>query len=220
VTKIVTKLIAELVGTASLVAVVVGSGIMGTSLSADSGVALIINAFSTIFALGLLILVIGPISGAHFNPVVSLTQWLGKELSGGQALGYFVAQVFGAIFGAILANLMFNLSAISIATHQRTSTGTLIGEAVATAGLIVVIGVLSRRGQSNYIPVAVPAWIGSAYFFTSSTSFANPAVTVGRIFSNTFAGIAPDSVAPFILAQLVGALLGFALVKGIKNVSN
>ena len=219
-TKIATKLIAELVGTALLVAVVLGSGIMGTSLSADSGVALIINAFSTIFALGLLIMVIGPISGAHFNPVVSLTQWLGKGLSGAQALGYFVAQVFGAIFGAILANLMFNLSAISIATHQRTSTGTLIGEAVATAGLIVVIGVLSGRGQGNYIPVAVPAWIGSAYFFTSSTSFANPAVTVGRIFSNTFAGIAPDSVAPFILAQLVGALLGFALVKGIKNVSN
>ena len=214
------KLIAEFVGTAVLVCVVVGSGIMGTNLSADSGVALLINAFSTIFALGLLILVIGPISGAHFNPGVSLTQWLGKELSGVQAFGYFVAQVFGAIFGAILANLMFNLSAISIATHQRTSTGTLIGEAVATAGLIVVIGVLSRRGQSNYIPVAVPAWIGSAYFFTSSTSFANPAVTVGRIFSNTFAGIAPDSVAPFILAQLVGALLGFALVKGIKNVSN
>jgi glycerol uptake facilitator-like aquaporin len=216
----VSKLIAEFAGTATLVAVVVGSGIMGTNLSSDSGVALLINAFSTVFALGLLILVVGPISGAHFNPVVSITQWLGKNLSGVQAFGYVVAQVFGAIFGAILANLMFNLGAISIATHQRTSAGTMIGEVLATAGLIVVIGVLSHRGQGSLIPLAVPAWIGSAYFFTSSTSFANPAVTVGRIFSNTFAGIAPDSVAPFVLAQLVGALIGFALVKGISNVSN
>jgi glycerol uptake facilitator-like aquaporin len=216
----VSKLTAEFAGTATLVAVVVGSGIMGTNLSSDSGVALLINAFSTVFALGLLILVVGPISGAHFNPVVSITQWLGKNLSGMQAFAYIVAQVFGAIFGAILANLMFNLGAISIATHQRTSAGTIIGEVLATAGLIVVIGVLSHRGQESLMPVAVPAWIGSAYFFTSSTSFANPAVTVGRIFSNTFAGIAPDSVAPFILAQLVGALIGFAIVKGITNVSN
>jgi arsenate reductase len=115
---------------------------------------------------------------------------------------------------------MFNLGAIQIATHQRVSSGTIIGEIIATAGLIPVIGVFSNRGQAALIPIAVPAWIGSAYLFTSSTSFANPAVTIGRVFSNTFAGIAPDSVAPFIVAQLVGALLGFVLVKGISNVSN
>lgn len=218
--KTLSKLIAEFVGTATLVAVVVGSGIMGTNLSQDFGVALVINAASTVLALGLLIYVIGPISGAHFNPAVTLTQWLGKQVSGIHAIYFTVAQVFGAIFGSIVANLMFDLGAIQLATHERVSSGTIIGEIISTAGLITVIGVFSNRGQGALISIAVPAWIGSAYFFTSSTSFANPAVTIGRVFSNTFAGIASDSVAPFIVAQLVGALLGFALVKGISNVSS
>lgn len=219
-TKLTTRLIAEFVGTAVLVCVVVGSGIMGSYLSPNIGVALLINAFSTVFALGLLILVIGPISGAHFNPAVTLTQWLGKAMSGLTAIAFMATQTVGAITGSVVANLMFNQTALQISDHQRVNSGTLIGEVIATAGLIVVIGALSHRSQGALIPVAVPAWIGSAYFFTSSTSFANPAVTVGRIFSNTFAGIAPESVAPFILAQLVGAVLGFALVKGITNVSN
>lgn len=212
--------IAELLGTGLLVCVVVGSGIMGSYLSPNIGVALLINAFSTVFALGLLILVIGPISGAHFNPAVTLTQWLGKAISGSTAFAFMAAQIVGAIAGSVVANLMFNQPALQISTHARVNSGTLIGEFIATTGLIVLIGALSHRGQGSIIPVAVPAWIGSAYFFTSSTSFANPAVTIGRIFSNTFAGIAPESVLPFVLVQLVAAVVGFSLVKGITSVKN
>jgi arsenate reductase len=204
---------AEFFGTATLVCVVVGSGIMGTNLSQDLGIALLINTVSTIFALALLILTLGPISGAHFNPAVTLVMVVTKQQKPTDALAYIPAQIAGAIVGSLLANLMYDLPAAQISTHARVSTGTLIGEALATAGLIAVIGILSRRGQSHLIAVAVAAWIGSAYFFTSSTSFANPAVTIGRIFSNTFAGIAPESVAPFIAAQLVGAALGILLVR-------
>jgi arsenate reductase len=207
------KTAAEFFGTATLVCVVVGSGIMGTNLSQDLGIALLINTVSTIFALALLILTLGPISGAHFNPAVTLVMVVTKQQKPTDALAYIPAQIAGAIVGSLLANLMYDLPAAQISTHARVSTGTLIGEALATAGLIAVIGILSRRGQSHLIAVAVAAWIGSAYFFTSSTSFANPAVTIGRIFSNTFAGIAPESVAPFIAAQLVGAALGILLVR-------
>ena len=215
--KITSKITAEFIGTATLVCVVVGSGVMGTNLSHDAGVALLINTISTIFALALLILTLGPISGAHFNPAVSLWLLATKQQKAGETLAYIPAQVSGAIAGAILANLMFDLPAIQFSTHARVSTGTLIGEVLATAGLIAVIGILSHRGQGNLIAVAVAAWIGSAYFITSSTSFANPAVTIGRIFSNTFAGIAPDSVIPFIAAQLVGAALGLLAVKATAS---
>jgi glycerol uptake facilitator-like aquaporin len=215
--KIISKITAEFVGTATLVCVVVGSGVMGTNLSRDAGVALLINTISTIFALALLILTLGPISGAHFNPAVSLWLLATKQQKADETLAYIPAQVSGAIAGAILANLMFDIPAIQFSTHARVSTGTLIGEVLATAGLIAVIGILSHRGQGNLIAVAVAAWIGSAYFFTSSTSFANPAVTIGRIFSNTFAGIAPDSVIPFIAAQLVGAALGLLAVKAMAS---
>ena len=204
---------AEFFGTATLVCVVVGSGIMGTNLSQDLGIALLINTVSTIFALALLILTLGPISGAHFNPAVTLVMVVTKQQKPTDALAYIPAQIAGAIVGSLLANLMYDLPAAQLSTHARVSTGTLIGEVLATAGLIAVIGILSRRGQSHLIAVAVAAWIGSAYFFTSSTSFANPAVTLGRIFSNTFAGIAPESVVPFIAAQLVGAALGILLVR-------
>jgi glycerol uptake facilitator-like aquaporin len=216
--RITTKASAEFAGTAALVCVVVGSGIMGTNLSEDAGVALLINTISTIFALALLILTLGPISGAHFNPVVSFVQLLSKSQPAGETAIYVAVQTAGAVFGAIVANFMFDLAPIQISTNERVSSGTLLGEVLATAGLVTLIGALSIRKQEKLIPVAVAAWIGSAYFFTSSTSFANPAVTVGRIFSDTFAGIAPVSVLPFIAAQLIGALLGFALVKaGAKN---
>jgi arsenate reductase len=218
VTKILRKWLAEYIGTATLVCVVVGSGIMGTNLSKDSAVALLVNTFSTIFALALLILIIAPISGAHFNPAVSLVQVVRREMGGLEFVAFISAQIAGAITGAIIANVMFDLSAIQISTNERVSTGTFVGEVIATAGLITVIFVLVARSQEKLIPVAVAAWIGSAYLFTSSTSFANPAVTIGRVFSDTFAGINPVSVLPFIIAQLVGAMIGIALVKGVTRV--
>ena len=215
--KVIAKAVAEFAGTALLVCVVVGSGIMGSNLSHDSGVALLINAFSTIFALALLILVLGPVSGAHFNPVVSLVQLFSRNQKPREAFLYIAAQTAGAISGAIVANVMFDLSAVQVSGHARVSLGTLVGEVLATAGLIALIGILSNRDQGKLIPVAVAAWIGSAYFFTSSTSFANPAVTIGRVFSDTFAGIAPASVLPYIAAQLLGAALGVLIVKGVSN---
>lgn len=216
-TNFVSKAVAEFVGTALLVCVVVGSGIMGVNLTHDMGVALIINAFSTVFALALLILVLGPISGAHLNPAVSLVQLVTRQQRVSETASYIVAQVAGAISGAILANVMFDLPAVQFSGHDRVSAGMLIGEVVATAGLVAVIGILSSRDLGKLIPVAVAAWIGSAYFFTSSTSFANPAVTIGRLFTDTFAGIAPASVLPYIAAQLVGAALGVVIVKGVAR---
>ncbi|MEY4453403.1 MAG: hypothetical protein RIT51_1081 [Actinomycetota bacterium] len=211
------KSLAEFSGTALLVCVVVGSGIMGTNLSRDVGVALIINALSTVMALTLLILVLGPISGAHLNPAVTFVQVFRRSLPAGQAVTFLVAQITGAIAGALLANLMFDLPLVQISTHERVSPGSLVGEVVATAGLISVIGILSARSQERLIAVAVAAWIGSAYFFTSSTSFANPAVTIGRVFSDTFAGISAASVLPYIAAQLLGALVGMAVVRGVTR---
>lgn len=215
--KLITVASLELFGTALLVCTVVGSGVMGTSLSSDMGVALLINAFSTIFVLGLLILVLGPLSGAHLNPLVTLTQVMSRQLKLSSFAVIAASQVLGAALGAILANVMFNLPAIQFSEHARVSVGTLIGEVIATAGLLTVIGVLSQRGLGKWIPVSVAAWIGTAYFFTSSTSFANPAVTFGRVFTNTFAGIAPSSVLPFIAAQVIGMLLGLAVVRLLAN---
>ena len=215
--KMLKKCLAEFAGTAILVCVVVGSGIMGTNLSDNPGIALLINTFSTIFALALLIFIIAPISGAHFNPAVSLVQVLRRDLKVMEFLGFIVAQISGAILGAIIANVMFDLSAIQISGNARVTTGTLVGEVIATAGLICVIFILVGRSQENIIPIAVAGWIGSAYLFTSSTSFANPAVTIGRIFSDTFAGIQPESVLPFVVAQLIGAALGLAIVNGVTR---
>ncbi len=211
------KLISEFVGMALLACVVVGSGIMGTNLSADAGVALLINTISTIFALAILILILGPISGAHFNPAVTVVSLANKTMQAKDALAYIVVQVAGAITGAMVANAMFDLAVIQISQNERVTTGKLIGEVIATAGLIIVIGVLIDRAQTGVIPVVVAGWIGSAYFFTSSTSFANPAITIGRVFSDTFAGIAPISVLPFIGAQLVGAVIGMFVVKSIAK---
>lgn len=217
-TSLLGKSLAEFAGTALLVAVVVGSGIMATNLSNDLGVALLINALSTILALGLLIYALAPISGAHFNPVVSIVEFALGKMKAAHALTYVVVQVAGAVAGTILANVMFDQPAIQISAHSRFTTGTFIGEVLATAGLVALIGILVSRNRQALIPVAVAAWIGSAYFFTSSTSFANPAVTVGRIFTDTFAGIAPTSVLPFVAAQLIGAIIGMLIAKGIKIV--
>lgn len=212
------RAIAEFAGTAALVCVVVGSGIMAENLTKDAGLQLFINTFSIILALGLLIWLIAPISGAHFNPVVSLVQLATRQLSTASSLSYVATQIAGGIAGAILANAMFNLAALQVSNHARVTPGTLLGEVIATAGLIVLIGTLTHRGEQAKAPVAVAAWIGSAIFFTSSTSFANPAVTIGRVFSDTYTGIAPGSVLPFITAQLAGALLGLAISKGINRV--
>lgn len=202
---------------AVLATVVIGSGIMGTNLSPDLGVALLINAFSTIFALAILIYVLGPISGAHFNPAVTLVALANKTTKAPEAFSYIACQIAGAIVGALIANAMFDLDIVQISQTDRVTAGKLIGEVIATAGLIIVIGVLVARAQVAVIPIVVAGWIGSAYFFTSSTSFANPAITIGRVFSDTFAGIAPTSVLPFIGAQLTGAVLGMFTVKALVN---
>ena len=211
------KLVAEFGGTAALVCIVVGSGIMGTNLSNDDGISLLINTISTIFGLALLILILGPVSGAHFNPAVTLVMFAQRAIELKAATGYIVAQILGAIGGAILANVMFDLAAVQISDHARASTGTLVAEAIATAGLIVVIQVFVARQNANHVAIAVAAWIGSAYFFTASTSFANPAVTIGRTFTDTFAGIAPASILPFVAAQLVGAAIGLAIAKALTD---
>lgn len=208
------RLVAEFVGTGLLVAIVVGSGIMASRLSPDDvGLQLLENSLATAFGLAVLILVLGPVSGAHFNPVVSIVDAVtsrGKGLRPGETLGYLLAQIGGAISGALLANVMFGVPA-AIATTDRLSFGTVVGEVVATAGLILVILGLSRTGRPAVIAAAVGAYIGAAYWFTSSTSFANPAVTIGRTFSDTFAGIAPTSALAFIAAQLVGGAIGLGL---------
>ncbi|MEV6562088.1 MIP/aquaporin family protein [Nocardia sp. NPDC051756] len=211
------RLLAEFVGTAALVCVVVGSGIAARQLSTDAGLQLLENSTATVFGLGVLILVFGPVSGAHFNPVVSVADWWagrrhGTGLSLPEVGAYTLAQVLGGIGGAVLANVMFDLPAGQISTHDRITTGHLIGEFVATAGLIVVIAALARHGRIGLSAAAVAAYIGAAYWFTSSTSFANPAVTLGRIFSDTFAGIAPSSAPAFVAAQIFGAAAGSALI--------
>ena len=203
----------EFLGTCLLVATVVGSGIMGTLLSDNLAVTLLINALATVAALGVLIWAIGPISGAQFNPVVSGVEMVRREMPLGEGFLYIAAQIAGACTGAILANLMFALPPITASTHLRTGGNIWLGEVVATAGLLLIIGALTRTGHGNLGPVLVPAWIGAAYFFTSSTSFANPAVTIGRSLTDTFAGIAPASVPMFIVFQIVGATIGALLTE-------
>jgi glycerol uptake facilitator-like aquaporin len=207
------RLGAECLGTGVLVAAVVGSGIMATRLTHDLALALLINALSTVAALGVLIWALGPVSGAHFNPAVSLVAALRREMGAAESAGYIGAQIIGALLGVALANLMFGLPPWQASTHHRTHPGVWLGEVVATAGLLFVIGALTRTGHGHLGPVLVPAWIGSAYFFTASTSFANPAVTIGRSLTNTFAGIAPVNVPAFIGFQLLGAFVGAGLTE-------
>ncbi|MER6397885.1 aquaporin [Kitasatospora sp. NPDC001603] len=208
----------EFVGTGALVAVVVGSGIQATQLSQDVGVRLLANSLATVFGLGVLIALLGPVSGAHFNPAVTLAAWWTGRRRGGEGPGlrevaaYLPAQIAGAIGGAVLADAMFAQPLVRWSTHDRWAPHLWLGEVVATAGLILLIFGLARAGRAHFAPVAVASYIGAAYWFTSSTSFANPAVTVGRAFTETFAGIAPASVLPFVAAQLVGLVVGVALV--------
>lgn len=207
------RISAEFLGSAALTATVVGSGIAATTLTDDVGIQLLINAIATAFGLFVLITVLGPISGAHFNPVVSLTDYA-FGLRGVRDVGpYIAAQVLGCIAGSILANLMFDLPPAAWSATDRITPGHLIAEVVATAGLIFVIFTLARTARAHLAATAVATYIGSAYFFTSSTSFANPAITIGRMFSDTFAGIAPGSAPLFIGAQLIGAVLGYLCVR-------
>jgi glycerol uptake facilitator-like aquaporin len=213
----VNKLVSEFLGTCLLVCIVVGSGIMATNLSPDIGVQLLINAVSTVFGLRVLIQLLMPISGAHFNPVVTLVNLIQKNVSISTFIKFSIVQTAGAITGAILANAMFNLALFETSTKIRSGSNLYLGEVIATAGLILVINLLVSQEKTALIPVMVASWIGSAYFFTSSTSFANPAVTVGRIFSESFAGIAPSSVLQFIAAQIIGALLGLGIFKVVSR---
>jgi arsenate reductase len=208
------RLTAEFAGSAFLAAVVIGSGIAAVRLSpGNTGLELFENAAATAAGLFAIILMFGPVSGAHFNPVVSFVDAAFGGLRWRDAAAYLPAQVAGCVAGAVIANLMFGIQAVSISTKDRASAPHFLSEIVATLGLILVIMALVRSGRSASAPAAVGAYIGAAYFFTSSTSFANPAITVGRMFSDTFAGIAPASAPVFIGAQVVGGGLAFVLVR-------
>ena len=210
------RLLAELLGSAFLAAIVIGSGIAAQQLSPiDTGLQLFENAAATAAGLFAIILMFGPVSGGHFNPVVSFVDAAFGGLSWSDALAYLPAQLAGCIGGAVVANIMFAEPAISISTKHRASGPHFLSEIVATLGLLLVIFAFARSGRSRTAPAAVGAYIGAAYFFTSSTSFANPAITVGRMFSNTFAGIAPSSAPVFIAAQLVGAGVAVLVIKAL-----
>jgi glycerol uptake facilitator-like aquaporin len=209
------RLLAEFVGTAFLVAAVIGSGIAAVRLSPhDVGLQLLENSIVTGGALVALILALQPVSAA-FNPIVTMVECALGAVSIQDSIALIVAQITGGFVGAVVANLMFDLSGVNLSTHHRHGSGVLLGEVVATLGLLVVIFGTARAGRSDRVAFAVGGYILAAYWFTSSTSFANPAVTIARMFSNTFAGIAPSSVAPFILMQLIGGLLGYALIRGL-----
>ena len=206
------RLLAELLGSAFLAALVIGSGIAAQNLSpGDTGLELLENAAATAAGLFAIILMFGPVSGGHFNPVVSFADASLGGLSWRDAAAYLPAQVAGCVAGAVAANLMFALPAVSISTKHRASGAHALSEVIATAGLILVIFALARSGRLASAPAAVGAYIGAAYWFTSSTSFANPAVTIARMFSDTFAGIAPTSVPLFVVFQCLGAALGAGL---------
>jgi glycerol uptake facilitator-like aquaporin len=208
------RLLAELLGSAFLAALVVGSGIAAQTLSpGDVGLQLFENAAATAAGLATIILMFGPVSGAHFNPVVSLADASFGGIAWRDALAYIPAQVAGCVLGAITANGMFALAAVSISTHHRATGAHLFSEVIATGGLLLVIFALARTRRGSVAPAAVGAYIGAAYFFTSSASFANPAISVGRMFSNTFAGIAPASVPGFVVAQLVGCVCAILVLR-------
>jgi arsenate reductase len=208
------RLFAEFLGSAFLTATVIGSGIAAANLSpGDTGLQLFENAAATAAGLFTIILMFGPVSGGHFNPVVSLVDWSFGGLRWRQAFAYIPAQIAGCIAGAITANAMFALAAISISDKHRASEAHLFAEVVATLGLLLVIFALARSRRGSMVPAAVGAYIGAAYFFTSSTSFANPAISVGRMFSDTFAGLAPASVPGFVVAQLVGGVIAIGVIR-------
>jgi arsenate reductase len=208
------RLFAEFLGTALLLVAVVGSGIAAERLSSgDVGLQLLENAAATAVALAAIIVAIGPVSGAHLNPVVTLVDRSFGGVTTREALGYVGAQAAGAVVGTMVANLMYALPAVDVSQHARSGAGLWLGEVVATFGLVLVIFGVVRSGRSLLAPLAVGAYIGGAYWFTSSTSFANPAVTIGRSLTDTFSGIAPASVPAFVLAQLAGAGLALGAVR-------
>lgn len=212
-TALTRALVAEAVGTAGLLAAVVGSGVMAERLTDDVAVQLLANALASVAALGVLVAVIAPVSGAHLNPAVSLAQAVRRDLPWTRLPAYAVAQVCGAVLGVVVANTMYDLAPLHLSGTVRTGAGQWLGEIVATAGLVVVVGHVSRAGRGEKAPWLVAGWILAAYWFTSSTSFANPAVTIARMFSDTFTGIAPASVLHFVLAQVAGVAVGLAGIR-------
>jgi arsenate reductase len=209
------RLLAEFLGSAFLAALVIGSGIAAQQLSRDTGLQLLENSAATAAGLFAIILMFGPVSGGHFNPVVSLLDAAFGGLRRRDAAAYVPVQIAGCVAGAIVANGMFALDAISLSDRHRASPAHLFAEIVATLGLLLVIFALARTRRATTAPAAVGAYIGAAYWFTSSTSFANPAISVGRMFSDTFAGIAPASVLPYIAAQLAGAVIAFGAIRAL-----
>jgi glycerol uptake facilitator-like aquaporin len=208
------RLLAEFLGAAFLAALVIGSGIAGQRLSPDdTGLQLLYNSAATAAGLFTIILMFGPVSGGHFNPVVSLVDAAFGGISRRDALAYIPAQIAGCVTGAVAANAMVALSAVSLSDNHRAGAAHVFAEVIATLGLLLVIFALARTGRISTAPAAVGAYIGAAYWFTSSTSFANPAITAGRMFSDTFAGIAPASAPAFVVAQLAGGAAAFGLIR-------
>ena len=217
---LIARLTAEAVGTALLVATVVGSGIMAQRLSPDDvGLQVLENAAATVGALIALILALGPVSGAHFNPVVSMVTRLFGGLSTRDTILYSLVQIAGGCIGAMIANVMFELDVVNLSTKDRSSGALWFSEVIATIGLVLIIFCIVRSGRASAVPYAVGVWIGGAYWFTSSTSFANPAVDFARSLSNSFAGIKPSSIPGFLIAQIVGGLLAYVLVKVLYPVA-
>jgi glycerol uptake facilitator-like aquaporin len=206
------KLTAEFLGTAVLLAAIVGSGHMVDAITNDIGVALLLNQLAVILALGVLVALLMPISGAHFNPAVTMAMMIRRVMGLTEGLSFMSVQVLGAILGTIAAQAMFDLPLVEWSTHDRITPGTFLGEMIATSGLVAMIVTAVYQQKIPWLPLLVPAWIGAAYFFTSSTSFANPAVTIGRTFTESFTGIAAGSIAWFIAAQIVGVIIALLLV--------
>jgi glycerol uptake facilitator-like aquaporin len=211
------RLSAELMGTAGIVAVVLGTSHMAASLEAAPAIDLIMNALATAGVLFVLISLFGSISGAHFNPVVTLALLIRKEITASVAVSYSLVQIAGAVLGAVLANLMFTDQAIALSSVERAGTAVFLGEVIASFGLVFLILILAQQGKASLIPVAVPLWILAGYFFTVSTSFANPAVTIGRAFSDAGSSITWSSVPMFIAAQVIGALLAVGAAVLLKS---
>ena len=208
---------AEFLGTALITTAVIGSGIAASQLTEIPGLALLINAIATVLTLALMIALLQPISGAHFNPAVSFVAFLNKQMKFNSLLFMVLSQCIGAVSGAALANLMFSQTLLETSNTTRSGSGLLVGEVLATGGLIFAILIAIYNNKPQTLHWIVPLWIGGAYFFTSSTSFANPAVTLGRMLSDTYAGIGPSSALTFIGAQFIGAFLGLSLAKVVRN---
>ena len=209
-----TKLISETVGTLFLLLIVVGSGIMGENLTENKAVVLLANSIATAFGLIVLIWTFGPYSGAHFNPVVSIVMMLLGKLTKQDMLFYVLCQLIGGVLGVILANMIFDLDIVSISDNRRLTSGIFISEIIATFGLLITILLVGKQ-KTEMVAPAVGLYIGAAYWFTSSTSFSNPAVTIARTLSNTFTGIIPSDVIPFIFAQLIGTLIVYFIYKHV-----